>query len=471
MSFFLLGTVAGKEKIDMVVAEKKNAIVNTGSSAFIPIRMMEIEIGTALPILSAFDEKKERSYACARCLVRLHTQLLGTVELQFVQDKLAPEEYAPQIWQELHDQINEHLRLDGLPLITDLSANGIPGPPVPRCIAEREQYLDNAPFVSVIIPTHDRTDLLTRCLDSLLTMHYPHYEIIVVDNAPATNATVELIEKYSQRAPHIVYVRENRQGPSWARNCGIMMAKGEILAFTDDDVVVDSYWLAELVRGFARDTDVACVTGLVLPMEIDTPAQFLFEATGSYDKGYQRQIFVSNDADPKLSLHPYAADRFGTGASMALTAAFLRSVGGFDPALGRVGPVRCAQDIAVFFQVVAHGNKLVYEPAALNYHLHRREYLYLRKQTYNHAVGFTAYLTKSLSEHPWLLTDFMRKIPRAIFLDLRSRFSATSNPLPEYARVVHKELIAIRRKGLLYGPIAYMRSRWQLRSFHHHNLM
>jgi len=470
MSFFPLKIAEGKEKTDMAVVEKKNVVVRTGSSAFIPIRMMEVEIGASLPTLSAFDKKKERYYECARCLIRLHAQPLGILEIYFAQEELTPEEYVPQIWQELQLQINEHLRQDGLPPVSTLTVDGILGPSVPRCIAEREQFLDNAPFVSIIIPTHDRPDLLTMCLDSLLSLHYPRYEIIVVDNAPATNATVELIEKYSQRTSQVSYVREDRQGPSWARNRGITIARGEILAFTDDDVVVDTYWLAELVRGFARDTDVACVTGLVLPMELDTPAQFLFEATGGYDKGYKRRVFAFNDDEPELSLHPYLADRFGTGASMALTAAFLRSVGGFDPALGRVGPVRCAQDIVVFFQVVAHGNKLVYEPAALNYHLHRREYLYLRKQTYNHAVGFTAYLTKSLSEHPWLLTDFMRKIPRAIFLNLRSRFSANSNHLPEYARVVHKELIGIRRKGLLYGPFAYMRSRWQLRSTHH-NLM
>jgi glycosyltransferase involved in cell wall biosynthesis len=470
MSFFPLNIVEGKEERNMAVVEK-NTIVRTESSNFMPIGIMEIELGTALPTLSAFDEEKNRDYARARCLIRLHTQPLGIVEFHFTQEELTPAAYAPQVWQEMHQQINDHLRQDGLQPVSTLTARGIPALSTPRCIAEREQFLDRAPFVSVIIPTHDRPDLLTPCLDSLLSLHYPRYEIIIVDNAPVTNATVELVKKYTQKTPQVIYVREDRQGPSWARNRGIKIARGEILAFTDDDVVVDSYWLAELVRGFERDTNVACVTGLVLAKELDTPAQFLFEETGGYNKGYQRRAFAFNDNEPELSLHPYLADRFGTGASMALTSAFLRSVGGFDPALGRVGPVRCAQDIAVFFQVVAHGNKLVFEPAALNYHLHRREYLYLRKQTYNHAVGFSAYLTKSLSEHPWLLADFLRKIPHALLLNLRSRFSAHSNHLPEYAGVIHKELIAIRRKGLLYGPFAYIRSRWQLRSIHLHNLM
>jgi glycosyltransferase involved in cell wall biosynthesis len=455
----------------MAVVEERNAVASTESSDFKPIRIMEVEIGTALPTLSAFDKKKKRHYECAWCLVRLHTQPLGIVELQFVQDELRPEEYAPHIWRELHNQINEHLREDDLPPKTDLPVQGLAAPLVPRCIEEREQFLETAPFVSVIIPTHDRTDLLSKCLDSLLELHYPRYEIIIVDNAPATNATVELIEKYAQKAPHISYVREDRQGPSWARNRGIMIAKGEILAFTDDDVVVDSYWLAELVRGFKEDTNVVCVTGLVLPMELDTTAQFLFEETGGYNKGYKRRIYEFNDNEAQLSLHPYLADRFGTGASMALSAAFLRSIGGFDPALGRVGPVRCAQDIAVFFQVLAHGNKLVYEPTALNYHLHRREYVNLCKQTYNHAVGFTAYLTKSLTDHPWLITDFMKKLPRAFFHNLRMRFAKNSYSLPWYTRLVHKELIVIRRKGLLYGPFAYLRSRWQLRGMQRHNLM
>ncbi len=448
----------------MAVVQKQSVSITTQSSKYVPVCMLEVEIGQPLPTLSAVDEKKERTYERARCLVRLHSHPLGIVELQFSTDKLHPDEYARQIWRNLHVQINHHLIQDGLPQIKKLTAHGVPTPSSPLCTREREELLANAPFVSVIVPTHDRPRQLTACLNSLLALHYPAYEIIVVDNAPDTNATVKLIEDLSDPPHEVRYVREDRQGPSWARNCGIAIAKGEILAFTDDDVVVDSYWLAEMVKSFRGDGDVVCATGLVLPMELDTPAQILFEEVGGYNKGFEQRIFSFEADQAELPLHPYIAERFGTGASMALTAAFIRSVGGFDPALGRVGPVRCSQDIAVFFQVIAQGYKLVYQPSSLIYHQHRRDYLGLCKQTYNHSVGYTAYLTRSLLENPHLILDFVKKIPYALFCTLRSRTKTEATPLPRYVQVIYKELLTLRRKGLLYGPLAYLRSRWEVRN-------
>ncbi len=392
----------GKDDIiAMAVAytdHKNSSFIAARALDYVPTRMLEIEIGQPLPVLSSFEKNDstgkdnqdvERTYQRARCLVRLHTYPLGLIELEWAGNELRPAEYVALIWRSLHFQINNHLRQDGLPTIKKLTVNGIAGPATPHCREERAQFLANAPFVSVIVPTHNRPQLDT-CLQSLLTLHYPQYEVIVVDNAPSTDAARILVETLAMQKPFLRYVREDRQGPSWARNRGIEIAKGAILAFTDDDVVADTYWLAELIRGFERDKDVACVTGMVLPLELDTPAQLLFEDVGGYDKGLERRIFTFKGDQVQSPLHPYSAERFGTGASMALTAAFLRSVDGFDPALGRVGPVRCAQDIAVFFQVLARGYKLVYEPASLIYHLHRREYVHLRRQTYNHAVGYTA---------------------------------------------------------------------------------
>ena len=429
------------------------------SSEYIPVRIVEVELERPLPTLSAFDPEKGSYYQRARCLVRLHTQSLGLVELNIDKDDLSPDEYVPKIWLALHLQINEHLRQDGLPPVTELTANGLPGLNMPCCIEEREQFLTNAPFVSVVVATRDRPEQLATCLSSLLALHYPQYEIIVVDNAPGTHATADLVQRLSHSAPYIRYVREDRQGPSWARNRGIMVARGEILAFADDDVIVDPYWLVGLVRGFSIAENVACVTGLVLPTELETPAQFLFEEYCGFTRGFIRRVYDFKENHQKLPLHPYIAGRFGTGASMAFRTAFIHSVDGFDPALGGIGPVRCSQDIALFFQVLTRGYKLVYEPASLLYHLHRREYTQLRKQIYNYGVGFTAYLVKSLLDNPRLVFDFMGKLPHAFFYLLQSQ------PLKQKEKPTHypKELTITEWKGMLYGPFAYMPSRWEVR--------
>ena len=146
---------------------------------------------------------------------------------------------------------------------------------------------------------------------------------------------------------------------------------------------------------------------------------------------------------------------------MACTAAFIRSIGGFDPALGGNGPSRCAQDIAVLFQVITRGNRLVYEPTSVVYHLNRREYKALRRQIYNYGIGMTAYLTKSLLDRPRLLFDFIPKAFVGFFHHLTSRPAKGSVPVATYP----KELRVLRLKGMLYGPLAYLQSRWAMRKY------
>jgi glycosyltransferase involved in cell wall biosynthesis len=430
----------------------------------LPARIIEIELGQPLPVLLAFDARTSRYYQRALCVVRLHTQPLGIVEFQFDKVEISGHEYCGLVWDKLSTKINGHLRQDGFVPIKELDAAGLPGSGTPWCIEERDQFKENAPYVSVIVPTHNRPDRLQGCLRSLLALQYPRYEIIIVDNAPSTSATREYIEQTCHKMQQVRYVREDRPGVSWARNCGMMIAQGEILAFTDDDVVVDPYWLIELVQGFSRAGEVACVTGYNLPLELETPAQFWYEEYGGaywFQKnggttwGFTRLIFDLKEYRPKTTaLFPYRAGMFGCGASMAFTAAFLRSVNGFDPALGGNGPARCSQDIAVFFQVITRGYTLVYEPASLVYHLHRRTYSELRKQIYNYGVGLTAYLTKSFLDNPRLLFDFIAQLAYAPFLLLR-----THSPHRRKSALYPKELIRVKRKGMMYGPLAYVRSR------------
>lgn len=423
---------------------------------FAPARILEIEVGQQLPDVSAFDEKTGRHYQRAKCLVRLHTQPLGMVELQLAENGVSADEYAPHIWRALSEKINEHLRQDGLPEVTRLSAMGLSDSSALACLEKRERFVVQAPFVSVIVPTRDRPEQMQACLQLLMALHYPWYEIIVVDNAPSTSATADFIRQNYRDAPQVRYIREDRPGRCLALNCGMMAAQGEILAFTDDDVVVDRYWLVELVRGYSRADDVACVTGLVLPLELETPAQFWIEEYGGFSKGLTRRVFDMGESHPKTLLYPYTAGRFGTGANMSFRTTFLRSVGGFDLALGAGSLAQGGEDLAAFFQVVTRGYRLVYEPAALLYHPHRRDYMALRKQIYGYGVGLTAYLTKILLDTPRLLFDLIPKLPYGLFFILSGRSPKNSKKSAHYP----KALTTLELKGVLYGPFAYMRSRW-----------
>jgi GT2 family glycosyltransferase len=432
---------------------QKNSAAVPSAAAIMPIRIQEIELGGPLPTLSAIDEKNGVRYLRVRCLVRLHDHPLGMIEFGFDSQELFPCDYVQAIWRSLRTEISEHLGQDGFAAISELTSAGLIPPAVPACIQEREAFYATAPFVSVIISTRDRAEQLAMSLPSLLSQHYPRYEVVIVDNAPSTQATAELIQQTYGEEARLRYVCEERPGLSRGMNRGIQEARGEILAFTDDDVVADSYWLLQLVKAFSSADDVICVTGLVLPFELETPAQILFEEFGGFSKGFCRRVYDLTEHRPREPLYPYTVGRFGTGANMAFRPDFLRRAGGFDLAL------QCGMDIAAFFQTIKQGHTLIYEPAALAYHTHRRSYAELQRQIHNYGVAITAFLTKSMIEQPRNIFELVTKIPYGLFFTFASRSPKNQKKAGHYP----KDLTLLELKGMLSGPWFYLRRRRQYR--------
>lgn len=250
--------------------------------------------------------------------------------------------------------------------------------------------LPQPPPISVVVCTRDRTALLERCLRSLLALEYPAYEVIVVDNAPRDDATARLAAALPVR-----YVREPRPGLDRARNRGIAEARHDLIAFTDDDARADPGWLSALARAFA-DPEVAAVTGLVAPAELETPAQEYFElAYGGMGKGRRPRTFRRERMKPGELLAIQAA---GVGANMAFRRAVLAAAGGFDPALDVGTPASGGGDLDMFHRVVAGGWTLRYEPAALVWHQHRREMAALFRQLRDDGRSFGVYLIKRWRE-------------------------------------------------------------------------
>ncbi len=456
----------------MIKHERSSKVAE--ASGILPARVVQVELGQPLPALSTVDECTGRHYQRALSLVRLHSQPLGIVELQLPVDGLSPDEYAHWIWLDLQEVINDHLRRDGLDIVTSLAGAGLPSPDAPQCLAERAELLAHAPFVSIIVGTRNRTEQLRKCIAALLALRYPQYEVLVVDNAPDDDSTARLVQDEFGQNHQLRYLREDRPGVSWARNRGLLEAKGAIVACTDDDVVVDPNWLVEMVKGFNAAVDVVCVTGLVLPLELETPAQFWYEESGGFtwflgtggaDRWFQAKMqtqswFSEHIFDnSKRHVHLYRVGLFGCGASMAFKMDFLKIIGGFDPAMGSSGPSRCGQDIAAFFQVIMRGHKLAYQPSAVVFHQHRRDYVALQRQIYNYGVGLTAYITKNLIEFPQLLPDLVTKIPIDLVRILLARRAARKTQTSYYPR----ELTQAELRGMLYGPLAYVQTAWKLR--------
>jgi hypothetical protein len=129
------------------------------------------------------------------------------------------------------------------------------------------------PRISVVIPSIiGRVDELAIALDSMHDLDYPDYEVVLVDNRrqiPIDDPLPGLVD----RRARVRVVRESRPGISAARNADIANSSGDVIAFTDDDVRVDRGWLRALGARFALDASLGAVTGLILPAELESPAQ------------------------------------------------------------------------------------------------------------------------------------------------------------------------------------------------------
>ena len=251
--------------------------------------------------------------------------------------------------------------------------------------------------LTVAVCTRSRAPQLAACLDALTALDYPRslLELLVVDNAPVDSSTRDLVDRYAG----VRYVTEPRPGLDHARNRAVAEAGGDVIAFTDDDVNVDPGWARVIARAFEAEPAAMCVTGLVVPDEIDTGAQLLFERYGGFGRGFRRDVYrVARGAS---AVRQYGGTgRFGTGANMAFRRCFFGMHGGFDPALDVGTPANGGGDLEMFLRVLKHGHALVYEPAAIIRHRHRRTYAELRTQIANNGVGFYAYLARTARAYP-----------------------------------------------------------------------
>ncbi|MFG2678281.1 glycosyltransferase [Streptomyces sp. NPDC048392] len=324
------------------------------------------------------------------------------------------------------------------------------------------------PSTSVVVATRERADRLARALDSLLAQDHPDFDVVVVDNAPLTGETRELVErKYGER---VRYVCEPVPGLAVAHNRGLALVRGQVVAFTDDDVVADPRWLSELTAPFAADPRLGCATGLILPARLRTPAQVLLESHGGFAKGFTPRTYDPERPPADEPLFPFTAGRFGSGANMAFRTAVLRAVGGFDPATGAGTHARGGDDLYGFVRVLAQGWRLHYTPSALVWHHHRETWRDLEAQAFGYGAGLTAYLTALLVNRPALLPALLVRLPGGLVYarGLTAVREAGGDGSPgahdDRTHPWPRRLSRLQRRGMLYGPAGYLRARRALRT-------
>lgn len=163
-------------------------------------------------------------------------------------------------------------------------------------------------FVSIIIPTYNRSNSLSITLESLLNQTYPKemFEILVVDNK-STDDTAEIIKEWEIKSEGLIkYYAELRQGSHYARNAAVQQAKGDLLYFTDDDMITEPKMLAELVKLFTDHPELGSATGRVLPHWKKEPPLWLKKYfVNGWLSLYDRDddVFISKDDFGVFSCH------------------------------------------------------------------------------------------------------------------------------------------------------------------------
>ena len=439
-----------------MMGKSRSGPAELGSPEFAPMRVLDLELGEPLPTLGV----DATGGGEALCLVRLHGAPLGTIRVEIPAAGLAPELLAQLVQAELGPAIERHLLDDGIDGAR-LDASGIQAGEHPPCRCAREALLAHAPQVSVVIPTRNRPASALETLHSVLQSDYPRdrLEVIVVDNGSGEDERVALGDLESADGATVRLLSEEAPGGSNARNAGLRAARGEIVAFTDDDVLVDSGWLASLVGVFEQDDRVGGAAGLTAPRELETPAQVWYEGFASAERGFERRVLDRRDPPADRPLFPFTIGDLGSGENFAFRRELLIELGGFDPGLGTATETLGGEDVEAMFRVLLADRKVVYEPAAIVRHAHQREFEQFERRVWGYGVGLTACLSKVLREHPRLLPELLRKLPGGLAYALSPSSAKNETKPADYpGRLTRLEL-----RGMAYGPLAYARSRRRLR--------
>lgn len=413
-----------------------------------PLWVDELELTAPPSSFVAPRVPERRGYDRARILVRLQGEPLGHLEVDLDGGRADPDDVVASAIDRFGPTIAD--RLGGDP------RRRLAGPV--RAMAPSLDAIAgaDAPPVSVVIGTRNRTEHLVACIDAVLNQDYDgDVEVIVVDNAPSGPETEAAVGDRFGADDRVRYVLERRPGLSRARNLGLAQARHQLVAFLSDDIRVDPLWLRALARGFARRADVAVVAGLTPPLYLDTEEQQLFERSMGWGwrNGFQPEVI---DDTAGGNLWPY---RFGvaTGANLAFRTVDLEAIGGFDEALGPGTIARGGEDLDAVCRIALAGGAVAFEPAVLGWHADRYDDRTFSGHMYTYGLGLLAFLTAHLADRR-TRSALMAKIPfgiRHLFtlsaLD-RSEDQLSHGPARARYRLANAA-------GRLAGPMAYVRSR------------
>jgi glycosyltransferase involved in cell wall biosynthesis len=310
--------------------------------------------------------------------------------------------------------------------------------------------------VSVIVTTCGNPPMLERCLRSVLDSDYDDFEVIVVDHGPPLPDTARMLVTHFPGELRLRYVEDPWSSASMARNTGLARAEAVIVAFIDDDSVVDAQWLRTSVDALLDEDDIVCVTGRRTSSRAPDAMRFAPASTGD---GLTRRTYRRSDTHNGHPLLAHTVGGLGSGAGIVMLTDVGRELGGFDPALGPATPACGGEHIDLLARLLRRGYSISYEPNAIVWREHPADAGARRGEIYRYGIGLGAIISKRLITGPerraWL-----RAVPAAV------RYSR--DPAPREAgdtptRYPYR-LRWLMRLGILLGPFAYLWSAFLARA-------
>jgi glucosyl-dolichyl phosphate glucuronosyltransferase len=248
----------------------------------------------------------------------------------------------------------------------------------------------NEPLLSVIICTYNRSDRLKNVLEDLKNQYFPgiqfSWEVVVVDNN-STDSTRRLVETYAKDLS-IQYLFEPVQGKSFALNAGIRAARGEFLAFTDDDVVIDKYWVSSVHEAF-NTYPHNCFGGKVLPIMEGPLPVWLSEDNKKYR--IHGGPIVSHDCGDEIKVYDETM-WVPIGANTFVRRKLFYKYGYYSTQLGFYSKEALiyGEDSEIMFRFKKRGEPILYYPKALVFHpapIDRIKKSYFRKWCWGSGRG------------------------------------------------------------------------------------
>lgn len=386
--------------------------------------VLDLELTKLLPVINGLD-----AYQRALVLIRYKEKPIGKAFIPVINGCIITQHHYTDLVQAAGSNLTDSL-LDQYLEWQDFAAE------------------QTAPGATIAVCTRNRPDDLRRCLAALMNMPDDGQEFLVIDNCPSTDATREIVALHKR----IRYVLETRPGLNIARNRALLEASNEVVIFTDDDATPDINWLRKLVRNFNSPL-VACVTGLTMPLELESDGQEAFEKYSPFGKNFKRAVYSA-------AMHnPLSTGEIGAGANMALRRSVQKTVGLFDEALDAGTLTQSGGDHEFFTRILLAGYQIVYEPEALSWHRHRRTMEETEKAIKGYGIGVYAFWTRLLLMEGELT---ILKFPWYWFKDIQFRNLVKallgrkgSQPL---------SLVLAELRGCCIGPFAYLKARRRLKN-------